>query len=41
MLRGAAPRPAARFLMGILHFMTAVLTVIYGFTATFVLVPVI
>ena len=41
MLRGAAPRPAARFLMGILRFMTAVPTVVYGFTATFVLVPVI
>ena len=41
MLRGAASRPAARFLMGILRFMTAVPTVVYGFTATFVLVPVI
>ncbi len=41
MLRGAAPRPVARSLMGILRFMTAVPTVVYGFTATFVLVPVI
>ena len=41
MLQGAAPRPIARLLMGILRFMTAIPTVVYGFAATFALVPII
>lgn len=41
MLQGLAPRPAARVLMGVLRFMTAVPTIVYGFSATFLLVPII
>lgn len=41
MLRGLAPRPIARLLMGLLRFMTAVPTIVYGFSATFMLVPII
>ena len=41
MLQGAASRPVARVLMGILRFMTAIPTVVYGFAATFALVPII
>lgn len=41
MLQGVAPRPVARGLMGVLRFMSAVPTVVYGFAATFALVPLI
>lgn len=41
MLQGVAPRLLARALMGILRFMTAIPTVVYGFAATFALVPLI
>ena len=41
MLNGMAPRPLAALLMGCLRLMTAVPTVVYGFAAVFVLVPLI
>ena len=41
MLQGIAPRSLARVLMGVLRFMTAIPTVVYGFAATFALVPII
>jgi phosphate transport system permease protein len=41
LMRGLAPRWFARTLMGILRFMTAIPTVVYGFAAVFVLVPLI
>ncbi|MBR1672199.1 MAG: ABC transporter permease subunit [Fretibacterium sp.] len=40
-LNGLAPRWAARWLMGLLTLMTAVPTVVYGFAAVFLLVPLI
>ncbi|MCR4818977.1 MAG: ABC transporter permease subunit [Fretibacterium sp.] len=40
-LNGLAPRRAARWLMGLLTLMTAVPTVVYGFAAVFLLVPLI
>jgi phosphate transport system permease protein len=39
LLRGVGPRWFARVLMGLLRFMTAIPTVVYGFAAIFVLVP--
>jgi phosphate transport system permease protein len=41
LLRGVAPRWFACVLMGILRLMTAIPTVVYGFAAVFVLVPLI
>lgn len=40
-LNGLAPRWAARWLLGLLTMMTAVPTVVYGFAAVFLLVPLI
>ena len=40
-LNGLAPRFIARWLMGVLSLMTAVPTVVYGFAAVFLLVPLI
>jgi phosphate transport system permease protein len=36
---GVAPRPLARVALAVVHWMTAVPTVIYGFVAVFLLVP--
>ena len=36
---GLAPRPLARITLAVVHWMTAVPTVIYGFVAVFLLVP--
>ena len=41
MLNGLAPRPVASALMGLLTLMTAMPTVVYGFAAVFLLVPLI
>ncbi len=35
-----APRPLARFFLGLTHFMTSIPTVVYGFVSVFLLVPV-
>lgn len=37
--QGLAPAPLARFLLGMIHFMTSIPTVVYGFVSVFLLVP--
>jgi len=36
---GLAPRPLGRLVLGVVHFMTSIPTVIYGFVSVFLLVP--
>ncbi|MCK9376862.1 MAG: ABC transporter permease subunit [Syntrophobacterales bacterium] len=36
---GLGPRPLARVVMAVIHFMTSIPTVVYGFVAVFLLIP--
>lgn len=38
-VHGLGPRPLARLIMAVIHFMTSIPTVVYGFVAVFLLVP--